>query len=143
MRFLSGYVAAATACFVVGCGGAPPVPADQVTQTEAAIRAASEVGAPSVPKAALHLKMAQDQLQTAKGLIAENETDEARLVLDRGRVDAELALAITKETSLRVQAAEAIEKVKKLRAEANAATKTYEPSSPSKANDSSPTTKAK
>jgi hypothetical protein len=107
----------------VGCGGAPPVPADQITQTEAAIRAASEVGAPSVPKAALHLKMAQDQLQTAKGLINEKENDEARLVLDRARVDAELALALAKESTLRAQAAEAIQKVKKLRAEAGSTTK--------------------
>jgi hypothetical protein len=126
MRFLTGFVATAIACIVagmVGCGGSPPVPADQVTQTEAAIRAASEVGAPSIPKAALHLKMAQDQLQTAKGLMAENQNDEARLVLDRARVDAELAIALSKEAALRAQAAEALEKVKKLRAEAAATTK--------------------
>ena len=123
MRFLSGYLAATTACLVVGCGSAPPVPADQVTQTEAAIRSASEVGATSVPKAALHLKMAQDQLQSAKGLMAENENDEARLVLDRARVDAELAIALSKEAVLRAQAAEALEKVKKLRAEAATPTK--------------------
>lgn len=123
MRFLLGFVAATTACLVVGCGSAPPVPADQITQTEGAIRAATEVGAPSVPKAALHLKMAQDQLQTAKGLIAEDENDEARLVLDRARIDAELALALSKEATLRAEAAEAVEKVKKLRAEANAAQK--------------------
>ncbi|HMA95677.1 MAG TPA: DUF4398 domain-containing protein [Polyangiaceae bacterium] len=123
MRFLLGFVAAASAYLVVGCGSAPPVPADQITQTEAAIRGATEVGAPSVPKAALHLKMAQDQLQTAKGLIAEEENDEARLVLDRARIDAELAVALAKEATLRAQAAEAVEKVKKLRAEAGASTK--------------------
>ena len=123
MRFLSGFVIAMGACFIASCGGAPPVPADQVTQTEAAIRAASEVGAPSVPKAALHLKMAQDQLQTAKGLMAESQNDEARLVLDRARVDAELAIALSKEATLRAQAAEALAKVKKLRAEAGSTTK--------------------
>jgi len=123
MRFLFGYATTTLACLIVGCGGSAPVPADQVTQTEAAIRAASEVGAPSVPKAALHLKMAQDQLQTAKGLMSEQQNDEARLVLDRARVDAELAIALSKESSLRAQAAEALEKVKKLRAEAGSTTK--------------------
>ncbi|MGC4065778.1 MAG: DUF4398 domain-containing protein [Polyangiaceae bacterium] len=119
MRFLSGYVAAAAAAgLLIGCGAAAPVPAEKVSQTEAAIRAASEVGAPSVPKAALHLKMANDQLQTAKGLIAEDSNEEATLALDRARVDAELALALAKEATLRAQAAEALEKVKKLRAEA-------------------------
>jgi hypothetical protein len=71
-----------------------------------------------VPKAALHLKMANDQLQTAKGLIAEDSNEEATLALDRARVDAELAIALSKEATLRAQAAEALEKVKKLRAEA-------------------------
>jgi hypothetical protein len=123
MRFLLGYVATSLAGIIVGCGGAPPVPQDQVTGTEGAIRAATEVGAPSIPKAALHLKMAQDQLQTAKGLMAEQQNDEARLVLDRARVDAELALALSKEATLRAQAAEAMEKVKKLRAEAGSPTK--------------------
>lgn len=118
MRFLSGYVAAATACLLMGCGASAPVPAEQITQTEAAIRGATEVGAPSVPKAALHLKMANDQLAQAKGLIAEEENEQAALVLDRARVDAELALALARESTLRAQAAEAMEKVKKLRAEA-------------------------
>jgi hypothetical protein len=118
MRFLSGCLAAATTYLIIGCGAAAPVPAEQVTQTEAAIRAASEVGAPSIPKAALHLKMANDQLQTAKGLMNEGSNDEARLVLDRARVDAELAIALAKEATLRTQAAEALAKVTKLRAEA-------------------------
>ncbi len=117
MRLLILTPAAISASFFIGCGGSPPVPADQVTETQAAIRGAQEVGAQGVPKAALHLKMAQDQLQTAQGLIAEEENDEARLALDRARVDAELAIALSKEAALRAQAAEALEKVRKLRAE--------------------------
>jgi hypothetical protein len=62
--------------------------------------------------------MANDQLATAKGLIAEESNDEARLALDRARVDAELAIALAKEATLRAQAEEALQKVKKLRAEA-------------------------
>jgi hypothetical protein len=62
--------------------------------------------------------MANDQLATAKGLIAEESNEEARLALDRARVDAELAIALAKEATLRAQAEEALEKVKKLRAEA-------------------------
>jgi len=118
MRFLIASIAAFAASLAIGCGAAAPVPSEQITQTQAAIRAAEEVGAPSVPKAALHLKMARDQLQTAQGLISQDENEEAGLVLDRARVDAELALALAKEASLRAQAAEALEKVRKLRAEA-------------------------
>jgi len=99
---------------VVACGASTPVPADKVTQTQAAIRAAEEVGAPNVPKAALHLKMARDQFQTAQGLIAEEENEQATLVIDRARVDAELALALARESDFRAKAAEQLEKVKKL-----------------------------
>lgn len=114
MNFHSGHVA--VLCFLVGCGAAAAVPAGKVTQTEAAIRTASEVGAPSVPRAALHLKMAQDQLQMSKSLMAEAANEEASLVLDRARVDAELAIELATEASLRALAAESVEKVNKLRA---------------------------
>jgi hypothetical protein len=66
--------------------------------------------------------MANDQLATAKGLIAEGSNNEARLALDRARVDAELAIALAKEATLRAQAEEALQKVKKLRAEATTGT---------------------
>ena len=87
-------------------------------EAEAAIRAAQEVGAQGVPKAALHLKMARDDLDRAQRLIGQDENEEAKLVLERARVDAELAIALAKESALRAQAADALEKVKKLKAEA-------------------------
>jgi putative IMPACT (imprinted ancient) family translation regulator len=94
------------------------VPAAQVTETQAAIRAAEEVGAPSVPKAALHLKMAKDQLQTAQALMAQEDNEQAKLTLDRARVDGELALALAREAAFRQKAVEALDKIKKLREEA-------------------------
>ncbi len=121
MRVLIGLFAASTLSFALGCGGSIPAPAQQVTETEAAIRAAQEVGAPGVPKAALHLKMARDDLDRAQRLIGQDENEEAKLVLERARVDAELAIALAKESALRAQAADALEKVKKLKAEAEGA----------------------
>src|SRR5205814_3324350 len=49
------------------------------------------------PQAALHLKMARDQLAEAQGLIDSGKNDEARLVLERANADAEVALMITRE----------------------------------------------
>jgi hypothetical protein len=100
--------------FAVGCGGAS-YPAADSTPTKTAISAAEAVGAPSVPQAALHLKMAKDQLTTAEALIADGENDEAYLVLERARVDAELSMALAKESSMRNEAAEALKKVQKLK----------------------------
>src|SRR5512142_2235324 len=118
MRLVTGTILVLAAYAGVACGASAPVPATQVTDTQAAIRAAEEVGAPSVPKAALHLKMAKDQLQTAQTQISNDENDQARMTLDRARVDAELALALAKESALRAKAAEALEKIKKLQEEA-------------------------
>ncbi len=118
MRLVTGTFLSLAACLGVGCGAAAPVPAGQVTETQAAIRAAEEVGAPSVPKAALHLKMAKDQVQTAQTQMSNSDNDQARMTLDRARVDAELALALAREAAFRAKAAEALDKIKKLRAEA-------------------------
>jgi pyridoxal biosynthesis lyase PdxS len=121
MRLVTGTILVLAAFAGVGCGASAPVPATQVTETQAAIRAAEEVGAPNVPKAALHLKMAKDQLQTAQAQIADDDNEQARMTLDRARVDAELALALARETALRAKAIEALEKIKKLQSEAASA----------------------
>ena len=66
------------------CGGGAKPPMYQLTHSEASIRGAEEVGAPDVPTAALHLKLARDQLIAAKQLIAERvDYDKAKLLLRR------------------------------------------------------------
>lgn len=112
MRFSIALVLAALAA---GCGTAAVPVSGSLTETQAAIRAAEEVGARNVPKAALHLKMAQDQLQTAKGLLADGDEEEASVVLARAEIDAELALALAKDANLRAQANEAMKKVDELK----------------------------
>jgi len=99
---------------LVGCGGAP-LPADRLASAEAGIRGASEVGAQSVPEAALHLKMARDQVAQAKTLSSEGDADRAALVLARAEADAELALALTRETAARAEADAVLAQVQALR----------------------------
>ena len=81
---------------LAGCA-ARPLPLKYVTDAQASITAAEVVGAKDVPKAALHLKMARDQLHAAEGFQVEKDNDKARLMLMRARADAELAVALTKE----------------------------------------------
>jgi len=100
-----------TTC-VLACGGSSLPPA-KVADTQSSISAAAAVGADQNPQAALHLKMARDQLSEAQGLIDSGKNDEARLVLERANADAEVALMITRE-------AQASESVKKTQAEVNA-----------------------
>lgn len=81
---------------VVACGGSSLPPA-KAADTQSSISAAAAVGADQNPQAALHLKMARDQLKQAQGLIEDGKDDEARLVLERATADADVALMITRE----------------------------------------------
>lgn len=100
------------------CGGSGPVPSTERTKALADVRAAEEVGAGQVPKAALHLKMARDQIATAERLIADEENEEAAMVLTRAQADAEVAIALAHENKLRQEAQEAQAKVELLKKEA-------------------------
>lgn len=109
-----GLSLAALALAAIGCGGAA-VPHDQLASSQAAIRAAEEVGATKIPTAELHLKFAKDQVAKAKALIADDENEEALRALQRAQADAELAIAITKETAVRTEAEQAMAQVQALR----------------------------
>lgn len=77
------------------CGGAA-VPQSQLTDAKTSLSAAEAVGAEDEPVAELHLKMAENGILEAEELITEKRHEEAALVLERARADAELALALTK-----------------------------------------------
>jgi hypothetical protein len=80
-----------------------------MTTAEAAIRAAMEVGAMQVPRAQLHLKLAQEQTEKAKRLMQDGYHEKADMALKRAQADAELAVAISREdaTLEKVRAAQA------------------------------------
>jgi hypothetical protein len=91
------FVATSMVAFAfVACGGSSLPPA-KVVDAQSAITAAAAVGAENNPQAALHLKMARDQVKQADKLIAAGEDAEARLVLEKAQADAEVALIITRE----------------------------------------------
>jgi len=97
---------AAVAWLGIGCAG-NEVPAKELAETEASIRAAQEVGAEDTPRAALQLKIAQDGLQRAKQLSADDEQEQARLALQEAEVDAELAVLLAKQEKVEATASQA------------------------------------
>ena len=105
------------ALVVAGCGGAA-LPAERLASAEAATRGAAEIGAEQTPEASLHLKLARDQIAQAKGMIEDGENDRAGSVLSRAEVDAELALALTRETAARAEASAVIQEAQALRRQA-------------------------
>lgn len=108
------WLAAVGSLLLIHCGGAPP-PTDQLASSQAAIRAADEVGAKEDPKAALHLKLAQEQLTKAKTLMEDDENEAANMLLLRAEVDAELARSLAKKARSVQAAEEAAEDIEKLK----------------------------
>jgi hypothetical protein len=90
----------------MGCGSYPP-PSERLTTAEAAIRGAEEVNAGQIPRAALHLKLAQEQTDKAKRLMEDGYNERAELTLKRAQADAELAISISKEQEMVTRAHEA------------------------------------
>lgn len=101
--------------FTVACGGSYPPPNERMATSESAVRGAQEVGAQNDPKAALYLKLAQEEIDKAKGLVRDGENKKAEMLLLRADADAELALAVARQTNTRQEAQAAQEQVKSLR----------------------------
>src|SRR4051812_10267412 len=97
---------AAALCLALswGCAGGYPEPRNQLTASEAAVRAAEVGGAQNGPQSALHLKRAREQVETGKALIQDGENERAEWVLRRAQSDADLALAVATEEARRKQA---------------------------------------
>ncbi len=96
---------------LVGCSSVP-------LRTEAstsAISAAEAVGAAAVPQAALHLQLAREQLDLARALAARGKQELAELMLNRVVADAQLAVLLASEKTVRQEAEAAIALVQELR----------------------------
>jgi len=113
MRCSASFLAASIG-LLVACGGGYPEPRSQLTESEAALRAAEVAGAQSGPQSALHLKRAREQVESGKALIAEGENERAQWVLRRAQADADLALALATEDAQRKRAAAAKEELEQL-----------------------------
>jgi hypothetical protein len=104
------------ALFLIACGGGLPPPSDRLASAEAASRSARELGADRDPKAALHLKLAQEQIDQAKKLMSDGDNKRADMVLQRAGADAELAVMLAKEMTARSEADKAQDRVKSVKA---------------------------
>ena len=112
MKYLNTvvYLSGLVALFSAGCGSAA-VPLDRLTDAKATVRAAQEAGAQSTPQAALHLKMANDELASAQKAMDDGDNDRARLLMNQAQADADLSLALARGTAEKQQAQEAQAKI--------------------------------
>src|SRR5450432_4266760 len=112
MTYLKSVVSVSSllALFAIGCGGSA-VPLDKLTDAKATVRQAQEAGAQNTPQAALHLKMANDELSSAQRAMDDKDTDRARLLLNQAQADADLSLALARGTEEKQQAQDAQAKI--------------------------------
>jgi hypothetical protein len=93
-------VLACAAWLSAGCGSTA-VPVRAQSDAIAAATAAREVGAENTPEAWYHLELADDQVRQAQVLIREGRMEAAQRVLERAKLDAELAQALQREAQVR------------------------------------------
>ena len=101
---------AAVVMFTAGCGSSYPAPTQPLSDAQAADRSAQELGADADPAAKLALKLAQEQVATAKRLMADGENKKAEALLLRAKADAELAVSLAREQKAKVEVQQASEK---------------------------------
>lgn len=105
---ICAYVGAIAVVASVGCASYP-APTEHLASSMAAVRAAQETGAASVPKAQLYLKLAEEQTAQAKALIEDGNNERADYMTLRAYNDATLAMAIARQHAARAQAEQATE----------------------------------
>ena len=104
----------ATVVLATACGGAA-VPQETLTAAKAAVAGAEVAGAASEPKAALHLKLAKEQLAQAEKLIADGDNEEAARIIDRAQADADLSFSLAKEANAKKEASDTSEQLGRLK----------------------------
>ncbi len=94
---------------LAACGAHVPPPTDRLAGAEAAARSAHELGADQDPNAALHAKLADEQIGLAKTQMRDNDNQRADRTLMRASADAELAIVLVKERTAEAAASKAKE----------------------------------
>jgi len=104
----------AGACASTNNGGGTPITSVGAENSAGAIRAAEEVGAAHSPQASLYLQLAKEQFDHARRLTSPDDLPAAALMLRRAEADANLALALARENTEKVEAQAAVDKANML-----------------------------
>jgi Domain of unknown function (DUF4398) len=92
--------------WAIACGSSVPPPHDQWAEAEANLGRAQMAGAPDVPMAKLHMRLAQEDLQKAKELMDQDNKRAASLSA-LANSEAQLALSLAKAASSQDEARKA------------------------------------
>jgi len=84
-----------------------------MASVEASIRAARDLGSGQVRSSQTSLKLAEDELSTARELSKNDSNDKAASMLERAAADAELAIALAQEDRIREKSQRDLEQSQK------------------------------
>ena len=84
---------------LTACAGKPPT--EHLASSMAAVKTAESAGASNEPQAALHLKLAKEQIGQAQQMMEEEDFEEADRMTMRANEDAELAIAMAREARIK------------------------------------------
>lgn len=88
---------------LAGCATVPP-PTESLAASMGSVQTAEQMGAEQVPQAALSLKLAQDEVDRTRALMADKKNRRAGLMARRAVSDAELAIALVREHEAQMEA---------------------------------------
>ncbi len=103
------YLALAALTLSTGCGASRPPPNDHLASAIAAVSAAQAAGAAQAPRAALQLKLAEEQVAQAREMMKRGQHERADYMTLRAFNDAQLAMALAREQQANAMLEEASE----------------------------------
>ncbi len=109
ITMMAGALLAAATVAATGCGASFPVPTQKLADAESANRSARELGADKKTAAQLNLKLADEEIEAAKAQMKEGNNQRAEYILLRAKADAELALALARETDVKIETVKAVD----------------------------------
>jgi outer membrane murein-binding lipoprotein Lpp len=104
----------ASLAVVLGGCASYAAPNDHLATSMASLRAAQEVGAERDPQAALHVRLAQEEVNRAKQLIADGDNERADYETMRANADAQLAVMLMRGNAAQAKAQEATAKLQQV-----------------------------
>jgi hypothetical protein len=112
MKRLTCLSVTAFATVALACGASRPPPTDHLATAIAATQGAQVAGAAQVPKAALQMQLAQEQIDQARQLIKSGKNERADYMTLRAYNDAQLAVALVREQEAKARLADAHQQAK-------------------------------
>ena len=116
MRRLMLVLGTALGAQAVACA-TTPIPADKLSRSTAAVKSAEVVNADRVPSASVHLRLAREQLDRARQMLKDGDTERAEYMLLRSEADAEAAMNLAIGVEAQQDAIQTIRTVQTMKAQ--------------------------